>query len=57
MAINKRAKNMYSRIEENYTSIAGCFQEISDEIIIDSIEENMSLNSNKKIITQGNKDE
>lgn len=57
MAINKKAKNMKSKIEENYISIARVFQEISEEIIIDSSEQNLSLNSSKKIITLGNKNE
>lgn len=51
MAIIKRASNMYSQIEEEYTLVCGDFTETSQSIIVDSAEENLSLNSNMKILT------
>jgi hypothetical protein len=53
MAIIKQAKNLYSQIAEEYTAIVGNFTEISEEIVVDSSEENMSLISNKKIVAKG----
>ncbi len=53
MAIIKKAINMFSQIEEDYNSIAGDFREVADLIIIDSLEENLSINSNKKIQIEG----
>jgi hypothetical protein len=53
MAIIKQAKNLYSHIAEDYIAIVGNFTEISEEIVVDSAEENMSLNSSKKITAKG----
>lgn len=55
MAIVKRAKNIYAQIEKEYKAIIGSLLETSEELIVDSVEENMSLHSNKKIIANGNK--
>lgn len=51
MSIIRKAKNIFSQIEEEYTSVTGGFNEIAEVIIVDSSEENLSLNSNMKIIT------
>ena len=57
MAIIKQAKNIYSQIEEEYTAVIGSFAEMAEEIIVDSTAENLSLNSNKKIVAKGNEEE
>lgn len=44
---------MYSQIEEEYISVSGDFKESSESIIVDSMQENLSLNSNMRIFTQG----
>jgi len=54
MAIIKQAKNIYSQIKEEYAAISGNFMETAEEIIVDSVEETMSLNCNKKIMAKGN---
>ncbi|MFV0329227.1 MAG: hypothetical protein ACK5KL_05265 [Dysgonomonas sp.] len=55
MAINKKSKNIYSNIEKEYRLITGTFKEISEAIVVNSTEGNLSLNCNKKIVSQGNK--
>jgi len=55
MAIIKRAKNIRLQIKKEYTSISGKMEETSKRIFIYSTKEDLSLNSNKKIIANGNK--
>lgn len=54
MAINKKAKNIYSNIEKEHKLIAGTFKEMSNAIVVDSTVRNLSLSCNNKIVSQGN---
>lgn len=53
MAIIKQAKNIYVNINKTDTSYSGSFEIIAKEIFIYSTEENLKLNSNKKITANG----
>lgn len=53
MAIIKQAKNIKVVVSKGYFVKASKITEIADKITIESIRENLSLNSNKKIIQKG----
>ena len=53
MAIIKQAKNIKVIVNKSYSVKAGKITEIADRINIESFKENLSLNSNKKIIQEG----
>jgi hypothetical protein len=55
MAINKRAKNLQSRIRFDHTVIAKTIEEQSEQVRIFATSKNLTLVGNKKIIMNGNK--
>lgn len=55
MAIIKRAKNITIRIESKSVSYSGNLTKTAKRLNVESVNENLSLNSNKKIVAQGNK--
>jgi hypothetical protein len=55
MAINKRANNIRIKLRNNYTLVAGKLIKIADQMNIEATEGNLTLISNKKIVSQGNK--
>ncbi|WP_163357895.1 hypothetical protein [Dysgonomonas sp. 25] len=56
MAINKRAKNLIIKMNDKYTSNSGSLIKYAESVNIESTKENLSLNCNKKIVSQGNKE-
>jgi hypothetical protein len=54
MAIIKKAKNITLQIKHDYTAIAGKMEETAKKITVYSSKEDLVLNSNKKIVTNGN---
>jgi len=56
MAINKCAKNITVRINDKYISNSGNLIKYAESVNIESTKENLSLNCNKKIVSQGNKE-
>jgi hypothetical protein len=56
MAINKTSKNKKVTVTENYNLIVGGkLQKITNQFNIESTHENLTLISNKKITSDGNK--
>lgn len=55
MAIIKQAKNIITDIKNEHRIIAGKLEVIAEVVCIDSVKEDLSLNSNKKIVSNGNK--
>lgn len=54
MAIIKRAKNMTEITTRNHITIAKTIEDEAKQIFVYSTKEDLSLNSNKKIIIHGN---
>lgn len=56
MAIRKNAKNISIRVQKEYHLIVGGkLEKIADEIFIHATKKNLTLGSNKKIVSDGNK--
>jgi len=56
MAIKKNAKNISIRVQNEYHLIVGGkLEKIADEIFIHATKKNLTLGSNKKIVSDGNK--
>jgi len=55
MAIRKTAKNIVINITQEHRLVAGTLEETAQKIFVYATEDNLTLNSNKKIITNGNK--
>jgi len=55
MAIVKQAKSIRLRIKNNYTSVSGKYTEQTEKLIIDATSGNLTLNCNKKIVSNGRK--
>ncbi len=56
MAIRKNAKNISIRVYTNYTlTVGGKLEKIADEIFVYATKKNLTLASNKKIVSNGNK--
>lgn len=56
MAINKTSKNRTVTVTENYNlMVGGKLQKITNQFNIESTKENLTLISNKKISSDGNK--
>lgn len=56
MAINKSSKNRTVTVVENYNlMVGGKMQKITNQFNIESTKENLTLISNKKITSDGNK--
>lgn len=53
MAIIKHAKNIKLYITKDHISFVGKMEETSKKIFVYSTDKNLSLNSNKKIISNG----
>ena len=54
MAINKQAKNVIVTISDKYISNSRQLTKIADAVNIESVKKDLSLSSNKKIVSQGN---
>lgn len=55
MAIIKQARNINIRVKNNSVIMARKITETAEIIIVDATKENLILNSNKKIIANGNR--
>lgn len=56
MAIKKSSKNIKVTVAENYNlMVGGKMQKITNQFNIESTKENLTLISNKKITSDGNK--
>lgn len=55
MAINITAKNLYSKINNNYFSTSKKFEETAERMTIVATKDDVNLISNKKIQIKGNK--
>lgn len=55
MAINKQAKNITINVKNKYVSYSGNLTKTTKRLNVESVNENLSLNSNKKIVANGNK--
>lgn len=56
MAIRKNAKNISIRVSNNYNlTVGGKLEKIADEIFVYATRKNLTLASNKKIVSNGNK--
>ena len=53
MAIIKQAKNIKVVVNKDYFVKAGKITEIADKVNVESFKENLSLNSNKKVVQEG----
>ncbi|WP_157821837.1 hypothetical protein [Tenacibaculum sp. Bg11-29] len=56
MAITKQAKNITITVNNHYELVVGeILEKVADVINIEATNENITLASNKKILTKGNK--
>lgn len=55
MAIIKKATNIRVYVKNEHTRVAAKIETVAEEVFVYAVKEDLSLNSNKKIIANGNK--
>ena len=56
MAIRKNAKNIYIKVHNEYNlTVGGKLEKIAQKINVEAKTDNLILTSNKKIVSNGNK--